>query len=139
MTLVLGVDDTDSLRGMCTTFLATELVRALSGWDLVGYPRLVRLNPNVPWKTRGNGAICLRLGRGRGPRFPVGRIDGRTLWAHQRADRGPAPDDLVDAVAGGVGAGAAVGDPKTNPAFVLLTNPPPPPPYFPARRGVLTK
>lgn len=25
------------------------------------YPNLVRLNPNVPWKTRGNGAVCLRL------------------------------------------------------------------------------
>lgn len=25
------------------------------------YPNLVRLNPNVPWKTRGNGALCIRL------------------------------------------------------------------------------
>jgi len=25
------------------------------------YPLLVRLNPNVPFKTRGNGAIVLRL------------------------------------------------------------------------------
>jgi len=139
MTLVLGVDDTDSLRGMCTTFLATELVRALRGWDLVGYPRLVRLNPNVPWKTRGNGAICLRLGRGRGPRFPVGRIDGRTLWAHPRADRGPAPDDLVDAVAGVVEAWSAFDDPKTNPAFVLLTRPPRPGLYWRAVREIVPK
>ena len=69
MPLYLGVDDTDSLRGMCTTFLATELVRDLREWDLIGYPRLVRLNPNIPWKTRGNGAICLRLGAGRGRRI----------------------------------------------------------------------
>ena len=22
---------------------------------------MIRLNPNVPWKTRGNGALCLRF------------------------------------------------------------------------------
>ncbi|MEK6851015.1 MAG: DNA-binding protein, partial [Candidatus Thermoplasmatota archaeon] len=75
----LGFDDTDSRRGLCTTWLATEFVREFRDWDLLGYPRLVRLNPNVPWKTRGNGAICLRLGRGRGPRFIVGQIEGRQV------------------------------------------------------------
>src|SRR5688500_19115853 len=24
-------------------------------------PILIRLNPNIPWKTRGNGAVCLRI------------------------------------------------------------------------------
>src|SRR3989442_3799682 len=93
MPLYLGVDDTDSLRGMCTTFLATELVRALGAWDLIGYPRLVRLNPNIPWKTRGNGAICLRLGRGRGGRFEVGEIDGSPVVAFESGDRSPPPED----------------------------------------------
>src|SRR3989304_1119474 len=89
MPLYLGVDDTDSLRGMCTTFLATELVRALPKWDLIGFPRLVRLNPNIPWKTRGNGAICLRLGQGpgRGARGgAAGRGGGRAAVA-----RAPGP------------------------------------------------
>lgn len=27
----------------------------------IDYPNLIRLNPNVPWKTRGNGALCLRI------------------------------------------------------------------------------
>jgi tRNA(Ile2)-agmatinylcytidine synthase len=27
----------------------------------VDYPKLIRLNPNVPWKTRGNGAVALTL------------------------------------------------------------------------------
>src|SRR2546428_5254363 len=67
MVLWIGVDDTDSLRGMCTTFLATEIVRDLTGdFDLIGYPRLVRLHPNIPWKTRGDGAVFLWRGRGRG-------------------------------------------------------------------------
>lgn len=25
------------------------------------FPKLVRLNPNIPWKTRGNGAVCLQM------------------------------------------------------------------------------
>src|SRR5213593_4918130 len=77
MVLWIGVDDTDSLRGMCTTFLAAELVRDLTrDFDLVGYPRLVRLNPNIPWKTRGNAAVCLAIGVGRGPSGIVGSFDG---------------------------------------------------------------
>jgi len=32
-----------------------------TGAELVDYPLLVRLNPNIPWKTRGNGAVCLRI------------------------------------------------------------------------------
>ena len=27
----------------------------------IDYPLLVRLNPNIPWKTRGNAAVCLRV------------------------------------------------------------------------------
>src|SRR2546426_152784 len=78
MVLWIGVDDTDSLRGMCTTFLAAELVHDLTeDRDLIGYPRLVRLNPTIPWKTRGNGAICLRFGRGVGPRILIGDLEGR--------------------------------------------------------------
>lgn len=58
-----GFDDTDSVRGGCTTYVAALLVERLSqmGAEFVDYPGLVRLNPNVPWKTRGNGALCLRI------------------------------------------------------------------------------
>jgi tRNA(Ile2)-agmatinylcytidine synthase len=31
------------------------------GVSFIDYPNLARLNPNVPWKTRGNGALCLRF------------------------------------------------------------------------------
>lgn len=57
------MDDTDSPSGGCTTYIAARLVENLSnlGVRFVDYPNLLRLNPNVPWKTRGNGAICLRL------------------------------------------------------------------------------
>lgn len=63
MLLHIGIDDTDSPRGGCTTYIAALLVeRVLSlGGSFVDYPNLLRLNPNVPWKTRGNGAVCLRF------------------------------------------------------------------------------
>jgi tRNA(Ile2)-agmatinylcytidine synthase len=62
MNLHIGFDDTDSPRGGCTTYIASLLVERLQkeGLSFTDYPNLVRLNPNVPWKTRGNGAICLR-------------------------------------------------------------------------------
>jgi len=61
--LSVGIDDTDSPDGGCTTYLAASLICTLRGLGVsfVDYPLLIRLNPNAPWKTRGNGAVCLRL------------------------------------------------------------------------------
>ena len=71
--MFIAVDDTDSMRGNCTTFLATEIIRELSSdFDLIGNPRLVRLNPAVPWKTRGNGSLVMRFGKGTGMRHLIG-------------------------------------------------------------------
>jgi tRNA(Ile2)-agmatinylcytidine synthase len=62
-TMHIGLDDTDSVRKGCTTYIAALLVEKLEkmGATFLDYPSLVRLNPNVPWKTRGNGALCLRI------------------------------------------------------------------------------
>jgi len=53
------MDDTDSPEGMCTTYLATIAIESLerAGCKIHGFPRLIRLNPTVPFKTRGNGAV----------------------------------------------------------------------------------
>ena len=61
--LHVAYDDTDSRSGRCTTHLAFKVAEQLKkeGAKLVDYPLLIRLNPNIPWKTRGNGAVCLRL------------------------------------------------------------------------------
>ena len=57
---VIGVDDTDSReRGMCTTYLAAQLAARLRGRARVECSLLVRLNPAVPHKTRGNAAIAI--------------------------------------------------------------------------------
>ena len=58
---VIGIDDTDSLTdGMCTTFVAIHLARAIeSAGGHVERTLLVRLNPAVKHKTRGNAALAL--------------------------------------------------------------------------------
>ena len=63
ITLHVGVDDTDSPKMGCTTYVASLAVQRLHslGASFIDYPNLIRLNPNVPWKTRGNGALCLRF------------------------------------------------------------------------------
>jgi tRNA(Ile2)-agmatinylcytidine synthase len=63
ITMHIGIDDTDSPRMGCTTYVAALLIEKLHelGVSFIDYPNLVRLNPNVPWKTRGNGALCLRF------------------------------------------------------------------------------
>ena len=93
--MFIAADDTDSSTWMCTTFLATELVRATAEWDLIGLPRLVRLNPAVPWKTRGNGAICIRVGRGAGEPRLCGRLDGRDLVCYARSAGEPDADEVM--------------------------------------------
>jgi len=59
----IGLDDTDSTKGGCTTYLCAVLIQMLKKYNVefIDYPALIRLNPNVPWKTRGNGALCLRF------------------------------------------------------------------------------
>jgi tRNA(Ile2)-agmatinylcytidine synthase len=59
----IGIDDTDSAKYGCTTYLAAILIEKLVQLNVhfTDYPSLIRLNPNVPWKTRGNGAVCLRF------------------------------------------------------------------------------
>jgi tRNA(Ile2)-agmatinylcytidine synthase len=62
MRCFVGVDDTDSSRGYCTTYLAYRIACDLRPLlKVLPYPRLVRLNPNIPFKTRGNAAVCLYI------------------------------------------------------------------------------
>lgn len=63
MILHIGFDDTDSPDGGCTTYVAAALSQKLLkiGATFIDYPNLIRLNPNTPWKTRGNAAVCLRF------------------------------------------------------------------------------
>lgn len=61
--LHIGIDDTDSPDGMCTTYLASQIINKLedNGIKLQDYPRLIRLNPFARFKTRGNGGVSLKI------------------------------------------------------------------------------
>lgn len=59
---VIGVDDTDSRSaGMCTTYVGATIADDLAtAGHTVEERRLVRLNPAVEHKTRGNAAVAIR-------------------------------------------------------------------------------
>ena len=59
MELNIGIDDTDSIEGMCTTYLGALLKDELSKFSSVLESRLVWLNTNIEFKTRGNAGVCL--------------------------------------------------------------------------------
>ena len=58
--LYVGLDDTDGRSGMCTTYLVNRVLEKVP-YPPAEFPRLIRLNPTVPWKTRGNGAVSIPI------------------------------------------------------------------------------
>ena len=94
--MFVAFDDTDSVESMCTTYLATEVIDAMRDHDLIGLPRLVRLNPAVPWKTRGNAALCLRFGHGKGPCQMVGMIRDGPIHSYPECVRLADPELVMD-------------------------------------------
>ena len=85
MRLHIGIDDTDSPNGMCTTYLGALLYRELSEIaEPLDLPRLIRLNPNIPYKTRGNGAVAMSF---EANEKVIPRIKGTVLfYVRQLAD-----------------------------------------------------
>ena len=60
--MIIGIDDTDSNDGMCTTYLGALLLDELQAYGtLETLPLLIRLNPTIPYKTRGNAAVALKI------------------------------------------------------------------------------
>jgi tRNA(Ile2)-agmatinylcytidine synthase len=60
--MIIGIDDTDSSEGMCTTYLTAVLINKIKRLgDVQGMPHLIRLNPNIKYKTRGNAALALEF------------------------------------------------------------------------------
>jgi len=107
--MLIGIDDTDSPQGMCTTYLGAMLARRLIRNGMrVCEARLVRLNPNVTYKTRGNAAIALRA-------------DGDCAAAFDIACQ--TVEELADFACE-----------NTNPGVVVTENPPDPAIYWKAVR-----
>jgi len=120
----VAVDDTDSVKGMCTTFLLTEIIRSFPDLDVLGYPRLVRLNPNIPWKTRGNAALYVRLGKGYGKRFKIGDIVNKSVFGYSQGREAGSVDDVFSTVKSLVEKMAVFEDEKTNPGFAVTEKKP---------------
>lgn len=57
----LGLDDTDSLAGGCTTKVFRDLLDHLPVDVTIGTPRLVRLWPFAQRRTRGNAAVAVEV------------------------------------------------------------------------------
>lgn len=60
--LRIGFDDVDSPYGYCTTYLGALLSEKLEDRvTFLDYPHLIRFNPNIPMKTRGNAGIAFQI------------------------------------------------------------------------------
>ncbi|WP_254764696.1 tRNA(Ile)(2)-agmatinylcytidine synthase [Natrinema marinum] len=107
---VVGIDDTDSReRGMCTTYVATQVAQRLRTAEsaTVSSVLLVRLNPAVEYKTRGNAALAIHTDCDPGRAFALARDRLETLaeTGDERTNPGlvvadatpedaPVPDDV---------------------------------------------
>jgi tRNA(Ile2)-agmatinylcytidine synthase len=119
MVTLIGLDDTDGAKRMCTTYVATG-----EEYDIIGHPRLVRLNPNVPWKTRGNAALCIPVGDGHGERTLIGRIGKNDIYSYDKGRKVDVNERLAELVGSVIEENAAFEDPKTNPGFVITEKKP---------------
>ena len=122
----IGIDDTDSRKGMCTTYLTGDIIRGIwdCGLDVIGYPRLVRLNPNIPWKTRGNGAISLQVGKPVQVREKIGWM-GKEIYTHTSTSSVIDVEKLVERLVAIIEDKAELDAAGTNPGLVITTRKPP--------------
>ncbi|MES2154162.1 MAG: tRNA(Ile)(2)-agmatinylcytidine synthase [bacterium] len=130
---LLAFDDTDSRTGGCTTHLAFHVLLALPELALSGMPRLVRLNPNVPWKTRGNAAVVMPLGHPVGPATRVGELRGQEIRAFPDCRPAAPSDDIVDRAWKAVRSAAQA---DAQPSIVAFADAPPATMYW---QGVRTR
>jgi tRNA(Ile2)-agmatinylcytidine synthase len=123
--------------GGCTTYVVKTIIqRIIDDYDIIGYPRLVRLNPNVPWKTRGNGALSLRIGKkGEDAYLKIGEINGTDVFSShsmtQELDDNERKEvyRIIQEI---LAQQAHTEDDNTNPGFVLMQTPPEPTMYHDA-------
>lgn len=131
--MLVAFDDTDDAGGGCTTHLLWRALLSVPELALRGLPRLVRLNPNVPHKTRGNGAVCFELCVPEGAQVQVGELMGREVRAFP--DGAPVSPEAAAGVADRVW--KAMQDecrPGSDPCLVVVPEAPPQGLYWAAVR-----
>ncbi|MGC8608553.1 MAG: TiaS agmantine-binding domain-containing protein [Thermoplasmata archaeon] len=115
----IAVDDTDSPDNMCTTYVMSEIIKR-SGYDVIGYPELVRLNPNISYKTRGNGALSVKLGKGSGKRRVIGTVDGRTIYGYEKSEEEILDENVIEIAGDAVEKFSDLSFYSTNPGIVMF-------------------
>lgn len=116
--MFVAIDDTDSRDGMCTTFLITEIIER-SGMDIIGLPSLVRLNPAVPYKTRGNGSLAVNLGKGKGRSRHIGIFGNRAVMSFENGEDIISEEEMMSIVEPIVMEFSELQYPDTNPGIVI--------------------
>jgi tRNA(Ile2)-agmatinylcytidine synthase len=107
-------------------------------FDIIRYPRLVRLNPNIPWKTRGNGAISIQIGRGKGRKIKIGQIENTNLFCYnETASEYNDIEKIRNIVEETVDQCARLDDRNTNSGFVILRKKPSSVVYENAVKGIV--
>lgn len=129
--MLLAFDNTDGPGGGCTTHAAFHVLLALPELALRGLPRLVRLNPNVPWKTRGNGAVVLPLGLPEGPQVRVGELQGREVLAFPEGRSAKPTREVLDRAWAAL---SGLAQPEALPGVALCAEAPPAALYWNAVR-----
>jgi len=115
--------------GGCTTYVARTIIqKIIKKFEIIGYPRLVRLNPNIPWKTRGNGALCLCVGKYGGKiKRKIGEIDNQDVFCSLTCIKDLDKNEqkyLSNIVKEIIDTQARIDDENTNPGYVLLKKKP---------------
>ena len=83
----------------------------------------MRLNPNIPWKTRGNGAISLQIGIGCKDQIKIGEIEGKDVFSSVEMQEDVEESEykkIKKIIQITIEEYAKVEDEHTNPGFVIL-------------------
>jgi tRNA(Ile2)-agmatinylcytidine synthase len=115
--------------GGCTTYVARTIIQKITRkYEIIGYPRLVRLNPNIPWKTRGNGALCLHVGKyGGSTKRKIGEINNQDVFCSNTYTKDLDENEqkyLANIIKDTIDTQARIDDENTNPGYVLLLKKP---------------
>ena len=135
--MLVAFDDTDSRKGMCTTYLVPLIWERLANYTFTNLPKLVRLNPNIPWKTRGNGAICLEVGSRQGSGIPFGRWNGKVMHYYPQGTTVDDVEGLFSIVRETVMGHSHSKEDGTNPAVAIFNQKPYPEWYHDTVKGVM--
>ncbi len=130
--IYIALDDTDSMEGGCTTYLLTRALEICrdSGYTCLFLPGLVRLNPNIPYKTRGNGAVVFYVSRRMGDdnnTFCSGAIGNEPMMSIWSDDEHRAPDhepqtELFQKLKRLIDEESSYGHENTNPGLVVSSD-----------------